>query len=536
MSGQGSPSQQDRSPVTDADVCVIGAGPAGALVADHLASAQDVVVLEAGPRFDPGDRIERQERAIRPAFDRQDVWEMGGERDDHAASGEWFYPLNHARVKGVGGSTLHWQGMVMRLHEEDFASGTERGVGPDWPIDYADLQPYYADAETELGVSGADDNPFAPLREQPHPNPAFPPSYSDSLFADACDELGIAMHSVPNARNSEPFDGRSECAGYGTCQPVCPSGAKYDGTVHVERAESQGATVIDRARVERLAHDADAIEAAVYTTPDGTEHRQEADVFVLACGGVETPRLLLMSDSAQYPDGLANSSGLVGRYFMDHLFAGVGGVLDEPTRQNHVGFLTSESHQFYDEADEEVGPFKLEFFNYAGPSPVELALTGDDWGDDLLDRLQSKYGNHVAVGALVEQLPREDSYVGLDPERTDDRGNPVPDVHWTVGDRALRTIERANGIQRSILQELGAEITWTVGPDDTGPAYHHMGTTRMGTDPASSVVDPVCRTHDLENCWIAGSSVFPTGGAMNPTLTIAALALRVADAVDAALE
>ena len=527
--------ERDRSPVPNADVCVIGAGPAGGLVADSLADEHEVVVLEAGPRFDEADRLERQERAIRPAYDRPDVWEMGGERDAHAASGEWFYPLNHARVKGIGGSTLHWQGMVMRLHEADFNSGTERGVGPDWPIDYADLRPYYVAAERELGVAGGADNPFAPPREQPHPMPAFRPSYSDSLFAEACDELGIAMHSVPNARNSEPYDGRSECVGYGTCQPVCPSGAKYDATVHVESAAEQGATVIDRARVEQLAHDADSIRAATYTTPDGARHRQEADAFVLACGGVEIPRLLFMSDSDQFPDGLANESGLVGKHFMDHLFAGVGGILDEPTRQNHVGFLTSESHQFYDDAGEDIGPFKLEFFNYAGPSPVELALTGEDWGEDLLERLRSEYGNHVAVGALVEQLPREDSYVGVAPERTDDRGNRVPDVHWHVGDRALRTIERANEIQRSILEELGAEVTWTVGPDETGPAYHHMGTTRMGTDPADSVVDPACRTHDLKNCWIASSSVFPTGGAMNPTLTIAALALRVADAVDAAL-
>jgi len=522
----------DRSPVPDADVCVVGAGPAGALIADKLAGERAVVVLDAGPRFDPDDRLARQERAIRPAYDRPDVWDVGGERDAHAASGEWFYPLNHARVKGVGGSTLHWQGMVMRLHEADFNSGSERGVGSDWPIDYADLRPYYAAAERELGVAGADDNPFAPPREEPYPMPAFPPSYSDSLLAEACESLGIAMHSVPNARNSEPYSDRGECVGYGTCQPVCPSGAKYDATVHVKRAENQGATVIDRARVERLDHGPDAVDAAVYTTPDGSRHRQSADAFVLACGGVETPRLLLLSDSEQYPDGLGNSSGLVGRYFMDHLFAGVGGVLDEPTRQNHVGFLTSESHQFYDQAGEAVGPFKLEFFNYAGPSPVELALTGDEWGDDLLDQLRDSYGGHVAVGGLVEQLPREDSYVGLDPERTDDRGNPVPDVHWNVGDRALRTIERANEIQRSILEELGADITWTVGPGDTGPAYHHMGTTRMGTDPESSVVDLDCRLHDVANCWIASSSVYPTGGAVNPTLTIAALALRVGDAVD----
>ncbi|MFP4626445.1 MAG: GMC family oxidoreductase [Natronomonas sp.] len=522
-------SRTDRTPTERADVCVVGAGPAGALIADRLAETYDVVLLDAGPRFDPVDRLDRQEKAIRPAYGRPDVWGVGGERDAHSASGERFYPLNHARVKGIGGSTLHWQGMVMRLHENDFNSRTSRGVGTDWPIEYEDIRPYYAAAERELGVAGAADNPYEPPREEPYPMSAFAPSYSDSLFADACERLEIDMHSVPNARNSEPYDGRSACVGYGTCQPVCPTGAKYDATVHVERAESNGATVIDRAPVQFLDHDETRVISAVYATPNGEEHRQEAEAFVVACGGVETPRLLLLSESEQYPNGLANSSGLVGAFFMDHLFAGTGGILDEPTRQNHVGFLTSESHQFYDEADEDVGPFKLEFFNYAGPSPVEMALSGDDWGDDLLDRLRGEYGNHIGIGALVEQLPREDSYVGLDPERTDDHGNPVPDVHWTVGERALRTIERANEIQRRILEELGAEITWQVGPEDTGPAYHHMGTTRMGEDPAESVVGPELRTHDLANCWIASSSVFPTAGAMNPTLTIAALALRAAD-------
>ncbi|MCY4732209.1 GMC family oxidoreductase [Natronomonas gomsonensis] len=522
-----------RRPVAGADVCVVGAGPAGTIVADRLAaSGHEVVVLDAGPRFDPDDRIRRQERAIRPAFSRPDVWDGDAERDAYTSSGEKGYPLNHARVKGVGGSTLHWQGMVMRLHEDDFNSRSERGVGVDWPIDYADLRPQYDEAERELGVSGASDNPFAPPREEPHPMAAFPPSYSDSLFAEACEELEIAMHSVPNARNSESRNGRSACVGYGTCQPVCPSGAKYDATVHAEAAKRRGATVIDRAPVQRLEHGPDSVEAAVYATPDGEAHRQEADAFVVACGGVETPRLLLLSESEHYPVGLANSSGLVGKCFMDHLFAGMGGRLGEPTRQNHVGFLTSESHQFYDDADETVGPFKLEFFNYAGPSPVEMALTGDDWGDELLDRLRANYGDHVGIGALVEQLPSEDNYVTIDESRTDDHGNPVPEIHWSLDDRTRRTIERANEKQRAILEELGAEITWQVGPENTGPAYHHMGTTRMGTDPDDSVVTPQLRTHDLENCWLVGSSVFPTGGAMNPTLTIAALAIRAAEAID----
>ncbi len=529
------PANLDRTPVSGTDVCVIGAGPAGGLIANRLAETHEVVVLDAGPRFDSASRLTRQERALRPAFGQPDVWDMGGQRDAHSASGEREYPLNHARVKGIGGSTLHWQGMVMRLHEADFNSASQRGVGVDWPIDYEELRPHYAAAERELGVAGAADNPYGPSREEPYPMTAFEPSYSDSLFAEACEELEIDMHSVPNARNSEAYDDRAACAGYGTCQPVCPSGAKYDATVHIDRAESRGATVISSAPVQRLEHDDSRVTAARYVTPDGTTHRQEAETFVVACGGVETPRLLLLSASDSHPDGLANSSGLVGKFFMDHLFAGMGGELDEPTRQNHVGFYTSGSDQFYDEADTNIAPFKLEFFNYDGPSPVESALRGDDWGDALLERLQGEYGTAIGMGALVEQLPRKDSYIGLDPDRTDDHGNPVPDVHWSVDDRALRTLERANEIQRQILEELGVEITWQVGPDNTGPAYHHMGTTRMGTDPTASVVDPQLSTHDLQNCWVVSSSVFPAAGAMNPTLTIAALALRAANAIERSL-
>ncbi|WP_135819600.1 GMC family oxidoreductase [Halostella litorea] len=528
----------DRTPSERADVCVVGAGPAGALVAHRLsARGYDVVVLEAGERFDAADRPERMERAIRPGHDPLEVWDMGGTRDAYTADGERFYPLNAGRVKGVGGTTLHWQGMVMRFHERDFELRSRAGVGRDWPIGYDDLRPYYAEAESELGVAGADDNPFAPPREEPFPMPAFRPSYSDSLFADACEELGIAMHSVPNARNSEPYDDRSECVGYGTCKPVCPSGAKYSADVHVRKAEREGARVVDRAPVQRLVHgdDGERVEAAVYATPDGREHRQEAREFVLAAGGVEIPRLLLLSKSEQYPDGLANSSGAVGRYFMDHLFAGTSGRLGEPTRQNHVGFVTSESHQFYDDGDADVGAFKLEFLNYAGPSPVELALSGDEWGDDLLGSLRGAYGDHVAVGGLVGQLPRKENRVTLDPSTTDDHGNPVPRIRWSLDDRTKRTIRRANEVQRSILEELGAEVGTVVGPTSTGPAFHHMGTTRMGTDPSESVVNPRLRTHDLANLWIPSSSVFVTGGALNPTLTIAALALKAADHVDEAL-
>ncbi len=540
-----------RAPTDRADVCVIGAGPAGALVANRLASKRtDVTVLEAGRRFDFADRQDQMEQTIRPGEDGS-VWEMGGERDFYSSNGARTYPLNSARVKGVGGSTLHWQGMVMRMHPTDF-DGSHDNDDPAWPISYDDLRPYYADAERALGVAGDADNPFAPPRDEPtYPMPGFAPSYSDSLFAEACDKLGISMHSVPNARNSESYDGRSQCVGYGTCQPVCPSGAKYDATVHIEDAEAAGATVIDRAPVQRLETDGDGrVSAAVYVTPDGEEHRQEAREFVLAAGGIEIPRLLLLSANEDHPDGLANSSGAVGRYFMDHLFAGAGGTLDERTRQNHVGFITSESHQFYDdpgsavehvgtgetfvaESEESYSPIKLEFLNYAGPSPVEIALSGDDWGDSMLAELRENYGNSIAMGGLVGQPPRWENRVTLDTTVTDDHGNPVPDIQWSWGDRVHRSISRANAIQHAVLSQLGVDIAWTANAESgSGPAYHHMGTTRMGTDPQESVVNRQLRSHDLSNLSIASSSVFVTAGSMNPTLTIAALALKCADHVD----
>jgi choline dehydrogenase-like flavoprotein len=516
-------------------VCVVGAGPAGGIIANSLAQrGHDVAVLEAGPRFSFKERTRRMERHQRPAFDRTDVWEMGDDRDAYTSTGELDYPLNTTRVKGIGGTTLHWIGYTPRLHEKDFEMQSRYGAASDWPLSYADVQPYYAEAEREMGVSGAQDNPFAPPREEPFPMQAFPPSHSDSLFAAACEELEIATHSVPQARNSEDYDDRSQCVGYGTCHPVCPSGAKYSGDVHIRKAEDAGARVLDRVPVQRLEHgDAgERVEAAVYATPDGEEHRQEARHFVVASGAVETPRLLLLSQSEQYPDGLANRSGAVGRYFMDHLLHMVTGLVDEPTGQHQVGFSTSVTHQFYDHDETTPGSFFVGFLNYAGPSPVEAALESGAWGDEAVDAVSRQYGNHIGTEALVEQLPDAGSRITLDTSQTDDHGNPVPKIEWSIGSHGIRTGERALAVQRDIMNELGAQITWSTSPRQPLSGSHPMGTTRMGSDPDESVVDDRLRTHDLANLSIASSSVFTTGGAMNPTLTIAALSLKAADHID----
>lgn len=551
----------DRTPSTNVDVCVVGAGPAGTLVAYVLANrGYDVVVLEAGTRFDHSSRLERMERTLRPGTSAMSVWDMGGPRDRFTSSGDTQYRLNRKRVKGVGGSTLHWGGRVARFPEKDFEMKTRYGLASDWPISYGDLKAHYAAAERELGVAGAVDNPFGPPRDEPYPMDAFPASHADSIFQTACDKLGIRMHSVPNARNSESYDGRSACVGYGTCSPVCPSKAQYSSDIHAEKAVENGARIIDRAAVQRFRHESgDRIVGAVYETPDGRQHIQRATQFVLAAGGIETPRLLLLSRSEEHPDGLANSSGAVGEYLMESPYVGVAGELDVPTEQHQIGFGTRESYQFYEPDEAPPGSFKIEFYNIAGPTLTELALHQRDplshirdaiqrptdtatlesirrdagpikWGDDLSTYLTETFGHYFSIGAEIEVLPYPENRVTLDETKTDAYGNPVPDVSWgTVGEHEQRTVERAYEVIEEIVRNLDATVERSSRWESWEGAGHPSGTTRMGTDRDTSVVNPNLRSHDVENLYIAGSSVFVTSGASQPTLTIAALALRLGD-------
>ncbi|WP_277542813.1 GMC family oxidoreductase [Haloarcula laminariae] len=553
----------DRTP-SDTEACIVGSGPAGAITAYSLARrGHDVTVLEAGERLEPADHRRRMEMWLRPSFDRDAFW-RDDERDAFTSTGDIYARLNETRLKAVGGTSVHWDGNTPRLHPKDFEMRSRYGRGRDWPIGYDDLRPYYAQAEREMGVSGVDDNPHGPPRTDPYPQEGFPRSYSDSLFAEACAALGISMATQPKAINAEAYDGRSECVGYGVCN-ACPSGARYSAEVHVRRAENHGARIVDRAQVLRLEHDAsgDSVDSVLYATPDGSTHRQEADQFVVACGGIETPRLLLLSSSSQYPDGLANSSGAVGRYLMDHPNVTTNAALEEPTQQNNVGWVSSRSDQFYDPGAAGPGSFHLTFDNSAraasggaqvrqpastrllgaitAPTPAGLADVATDplnetsLGDGLEPPTTDGPPYPLSIRGAGEMLPRAENRVTLDRSTTDNHGRPVPSIELSDGEYAQRTMEHCLEIQADIMAELGAEITDVSTLSDRQMSTHHMGTTRMGTDPAESVVDAQCRTHDLENLWVASSSVFPTGGANNPTLTIAALALKTADHIDETL-
>ncbi|PSP83823.1 GMC family oxidoreductase [Halobacteriales archaeon QS_6_64_34] len=542
MSGAQSDGNTDRTPVEGADVCVVGAGPAGAMLSYSLAKrGHDVVILEAGPRFDKEERVDRMKTQLRPEPSDNEIWDMGGERDAYSASGAHSWLVNQRRVKGVGGTSLHWGAVVPRLFEKDFEMQSRYGLGRDWPISYDDLRPYYARAEQEIGVAGNEDAPYQPPREEPFPMEPFDKSRPRELFEEAGEALDITVQDMPMAINNGEYD-RDQCQGYGTCQFVCPSGGKYSADTHVEKAEADGATVIDRVPVQRLKHgpDGEEITEAVYKTPDGETHRQEADVFVAAAGAYETPRLLLLSESSQYPDGLANSSGTVGKYFMGHPPTAVQGYLPgEETMPGAFGpQVTTAIHQFYDNNPPENGCVNIFPLNSVGPAPSTIAMRQDGIGDELLETVDNQYGSLLGFSMSVEMLPREDNRITLDRSKTDNHGNPVLDVQLEPGEYARKGQETGIEVGSAIIEELGgnvvyAEGTMTTEHDEMAPlakgGYHPMGGTRMGEDPEESVVDPTLQTHDLENLYISGGGVFVTGGASNPTLTIMALSLKAAD-------
>jgi len=510
-----------------ADVCIIGAGLAGALLAHELGRAGwKVTVLDAGPRTDPKDRFARMEMHL----NEQDPWASElPERDRYTNAGEINFPLDAMRVKAVGGTTHHWGGTCLRLHESDFRMRSRYGIADDWPITYAELEPYYARAEAALGVAGTADNPYASYRSADYPLPPFPFSYANRIFRPRLDRIGVTLHHVPYARNSRPYQGRPACQAYGTCHPVCPIEALYNAGVHVRLAEQTGnVRVIPNANVVRLVESGGKVTEAIYASPDRTEHAQPARLFILAAHAIESARLLLLSRSSRFPDGLANDSGLVGRYFMSHLKLQLVGKLDLRLFPHRIGFHTGETHHFYTtRRRDRIGALKLEIDD-RGATPSQIAVRSGNWGRALADEVRGEFGRHAAILALIEQLPDRRNAVTLDPKVTDWFGNPVPRIHFAISDYERETVREATAQIERLLQAIGArEID--LGDETVKFSSHHLGTCRMGDDPAQSVINRHLKAHALENLYVAGSGAFVTGGAVNPSLTIAALAIRAAE-------
>ncbi|WP_262985415.1 GMC family oxidoreductase [Streptomyces antnestii] len=513
---------------------IVGAGASGGVAALELATRGfRVVCLEQGDWALPDDFT-----GGKPAWEltRLKQWHpspnVRGRQSDYPVGTEES-PIEPLMFNGVGGSTILFSGHWVRALPSDFRVRTLDGVADDWPFTYEDLRPFYDEVTHHIGASGLDGDPAYP---DPHtfPLPPLPIGKYGLAAAKGMDKLGWHWWPAPNAIASRKFKNRPACQRYGACESGCPTGAKASTDfTHWRDAIAAGAVLVTGARVRQLTVDnRGLVTGAEYVDRDGVVRHQTAGVTVLAANGIGTPRLLLNSASEQFPDGLGNSSGLVGKRLMVHPYASVYGTYeDELETWLGPSGQALQSMQFY-ETDTSRGFVRGAKWNLmptGGPLTHTLWEPGDDWragfGPAFHTRLRTTFGRYTEWGITTEDLPEDHNEVVLDPDVTDSDGLPVPRMRYTISentDRMLKFhVERAAEAHRAA----GATSVLTV-PVVRDSGWHLLGTARMGTDPATSVVDEYGRAHDVPNLFVIDGSVFVTSTGVNPTATIMAVALR----------
>ena len=525
-----SPSSPDS-----ADVVVIGAGPSGGIVTYYLAQAGlNVICLEQGSWVNPGDYP-----GNKPEWEllTQSQWS----HDPNTRALPADYPLNvdesdmwPVMYNAVGGSTIFFGAEWPRLTPSDFRVRTLDGVADDWPITYEELAPYYDEIDQFIGVSGVGGDPAYPDGLD-YPLPPLPIGKVGMRAAQGANKLGWHWWPGTNAIPSQTFKNMSACARWGVCEWGCPESAKASSDVawwpHAMRS---GATLITGARARRIDTGPDGRATAVlWLDRDGTEHRTHTNAVIMCANGVGTSRLLLMSDSASHPNGLGNSSGLVGKNLMLHPCSSVTGFYDDDLEsyRGPAGQLVS-SMEFHETRAEHdfVRGIKMQLLPTPGPlNAVEFRRKDDFdnlWGPPIHDVVRA-HGNGLLWCANTEDLPSETNTVTLDPHLTDDQGLPAPKVNYRIGTNTRKLLQFSLDRMQELHDASGATATFPVEIWVDTPG-HLLGTARMGNDPVRSVVDSWGKMHDADNVYIADGSVFVTSGTANPTPTISALALRVA--------
>jgi len=517
------------------DVCIVGAGAGGGVLARELAlKKRSVVVLEVGPRTS---------RANIPTF--RDDWELRHEDflpEDDARDRMTLGPDSEqfwlTRFKGVGGSTMHYEGFSQRMHPGDWRRSSEYGVGADWPLRYEDLAPHYDRVEQMLGLSGALDNPFDPPRP-PYPNPPIALSCATKRVAAACTKLGLHPAHAPLAILSRPHAGRGECNFCGGCVYGCLHAAISNmSETYLPDAEKHGTKILAGCMATRirLKTDGRTTDGVEFLDADGAMHFQKARAVAVCGNAVETARLLLLSSSSDHPDGLANSSGLVGKNFMPHTHVRIGALLDERVDAHRGPNINGMVQDFYDGDVKRgyVGGFLIAIRNaQLGPFSFfkEWLIRDRIIGRELHARMERGFGHSVELDAYGERLPSVGNSVALDPDVKDVFGLPVPKITIRHDDHSRAMTVHMKKVLTDIMTAAGATETRIL-RDGRHMGTHLLGTCRMGGDPKTSVCNPFGQTHDLTNLFIADGSLFPTSTPANPTLTIQALATRVAFHID----
>lgn len=521
------------------DVLVIGSGPAGAAVTKRLSErGAKVVCLEQGdwvkPNEYPSTRPDWEIQLRRGPFHFSP--NVRKRPEDYPVVSVGAPPPNVLMFNAVGGSTIHWTGHFPRFHPSDFRVRSLDGVADDWPIHYKDLEPYYDVNDREMGVAGITGDPANPPRT-PRPTPPLPLGVLGETIGRGFDKLGWYWWVSDNAIISRPYDGRPACDLHGKCMFGCPIGSKASTDVtYWPKALRQGAVLKTWARVREITVDAQGrARGVVYYDRQGGLHEQLARVVVVCCNGIGTPRLLLNSKSKLFPQGLANSSGMVGRNFMLHPFRFLEGVFEERMDGHEGPFgIPAFSQQFY-ETDVKRGflrgyTFLLE--RSFGPLHHAWGSFGNHpvpWGAEHHRVMRHRFPHVIRVTVLGEDLPEENNRVELDPALKDSSGIPAPHVVYAYSENSLKMLEHGRAMGRQALEAAGAIEVLDSGV--IAPAFHLLGTARMGNDPKNSVVNAWHQAHDVKNLFIVDGSSFTTSAAVNPTSTIGALALRCADGI-----
>lgn len=523
----------DAHVLPSTDVVVVGAGASGAAITWRLAtSGVNVVCLEQGGWVAPESA---------PTLDVG--WEKSRQRSHHPNPNVRKLPADYPvpdeqsdispmMYNAVGGSTIHWGAHFPRLRPSDFRVRTLDGVGDDWPIDYDDLDPYFALNDHMMGVSGLAGDPGNPTRTERGYDP-LPLGRGGELLADAYERLGWHWWPADAAILTADRGDRSACNLCGPCDLGCPRRARASTDLtYWPEALTAGAQLRTDARVLRVTEARGRATGVDYLDADGRLNHQPAGTVVLAANGVGSARLMLLSGDGH--DGLANGSGLVGRRLMFHPTAMVTGVFDEPLEGFKGPFATSlVSQEFYetDLARGFVRGYQAQTIRSDGP--LGTAMGGYTlpvpWGRRHHDEFARQFGHTANITVTAEDLPDPENRVVLSDTVVDSSGIPAPELRYRVDANARKILDF--GIERNseVLREAGARDI-LVNPLIRSAGFHLLGTARMGEDPATSVVDPECRAHDVPNLLVVDGSVFVTVGATNPTSTLQAIALRAADA------